>query len=289
MKVTLTLTDNSKKKAIDMNNESRWPLDGTAPEAYERYIVPAWMGEWAQALIEMVKIEPGNRVLDVACGTGIVARKSAHFAGPSGNVAGLDADRKMLRAARQFAEREGVSSIEWYQGDATCIPFSKEKYDVVLCQQGLQFFPDRLKALQEMFRVLVPGGQLSLSVWRSLDHCPFLAVLADVIGRYLGDQSTTAFYASCSLADREELKNLFTSAWFQDIRIRLEVRVARFSSLEEFLPGYISVFPFADEIAALAPKDQEKMFNDITKSLLIYTDDYGLAAPMECHMVTARK
>jgi len=272
-----------------MTEESGWPLDGTAPEAYERYIVSAWMGQWAQALIEQAEIKPGNRILDVACGTGIVARKSAYIVGTNGYVAGLDADKNMLQAAKRFAEREGVSLIDWHQGDATCIPLSKGKYDVVLCQQGLQFFPDRLKALQEMYRIMLQGGRLALSVWRSLDRCPFLAVLADVIGRYLGVQSTAAFYASCSLSNREELRKLLTSAGFQDIRIRLEVQVARFPSFDEFLPGYISIFPFAAKIAAMEIEEREKMFSDITKSLQVYTDDYGLAAPMECHVITAHK
>jgi ubiquinone/menaquinone biosynthesis C-methylase UbiE len=271
-----------------MSERSGWQLRSTGPEFYERYIVPAWMGDWAEALVQAGSVGPGNRVLDVGCGTGIVARKAASIAGPLGNVTGLDINEGMIRMARYFAESEGLDTIEWRQGDAVCIPLNTAEYDVVLCQQGLQFFPDKIKALQGMYRVMVPGGRLALSVWRSLDRCPFLAVMADVIGRFLGVQSTTIFYASCSLSDREELRTLLTSAGFQDIHVRLDVRVARFPSLEEFLPGYISIFPFADEIAAMAVKDQQKMFNDITRSLLNFTDDHGLAAPMECHIVTAR-
>lgn len=272
-----------------MPKESGWPLEGTAPEAYERYIVPAWMGEWAQVLVEIGGVKPGKHVLDVACGTGIVARKSAHLVGTIGKITALDADKRMIHAARLIAEREGIYSIEWCQGDATCIPFNNARYDVVLCQQGLQFFTDKLLALQEMSRVMIPGGRLAISTWRSLDRCPFLAVLADVIGRYLGTQSAAAFYASCSLSDRVELQKLLTGAGFRNIRIRLEVLMSRFPSLEEFIHGYISVFPFADEISAMAHEDQKKMFSDITKSLQVYTDDYGLAAPMECHIITADK
>jgi ubiquinone/menaquinone biosynthesis C-methylase UbiE len=247
------------------------------------------MDEWAKTLIEKAEIRSGNRALDVACGTGIVARRSARLVGPDGNVAGLDADKEMLRAARQFAECEGLTSIEWYHGDATCIPSRAAEYDVVLCQQGLQFFLDKSKALREMFRVMVPGGRLAISVWRSLDRCPFLAVLADAIERSLGGRFTSAFHASCSLSDREELRNLLASAGFEEIQVRLEARMARYPSLRDFLTGYISIFPFAGEIAAMTPKDRQEMFDYITKSLLAFTDDYGLAAPMECHIVTASK
>lgn len=273
-----------------MKEQSGWQINGTAPEAYERYIVAAWMGEWAQALVESAGVEHGKRVLDVACGTGIVARKAARLVGASGKVAGLDADNAMLCAAKQFAEREDMHSIAWYQGDATSMPFDKSEYDVVLCQQGLQFFPNRLAALQEMYRVMVPSGRLAISVWRSLDRCPFLAVLADVIGSYFGARLTAGFHASCSLSDREELRDLLSSTGFHGIRIRLEVRVARYPSLDEFLPGYLSVFPIvATEIAAMTSAERAKMFSDIIRHLQVYTDDYGLAVPMECHIITADK
>jgi ubiquinone/menaquinone biosynthesis C-methylase UbiE len=272
-----------------MENTSNWPLHGTAPETYERYIVPAWMGAWTETLIERARIASGERVLDVACGTGIVARKAAQLVGPRGNVMGFDADRNMLLAASEFANNEGLSSIKWHFGDAACIPVKTERCDVVLCQQGLQFFPEKQKSLKEMFRVLVPGGRLVLSIWRSIDRCPFLAVLADIIGSYIGSEPTRAFYSSCSLSDREELRGLLTNAGFNDVKIGLEVQMARFPSLEEFLLGYISVFPFAYQIGEMADDDQRSMLAEIKKSLLTFSDDYGLAAPMESHIITAWK
>jgi hypothetical protein len=136
---------------------------------------------------------------------------------------------------------------------------------------------------------MVPAGRLALGVWRSLDRCPFLSVPANVIGRYLGVESVAAFHASCSLADRGELKDLLNNAGFRDIHIRLEVLTARYPSMEQFLQGYISVFPFAGDIAAMAPGDKHTMFNDMIESLRIFSDDFGLAAPMECHIITASK
>jgi ubiquinone/menaquinone biosynthesis C-methylase UbiE len=272
-----------------MENTSSWPLHSTASETYERYIVPAWMGAWTKALIEKASIKLGDRVLDVACGTGIVARKAAQLVGPNGHVIGFDADRNMLLAASKFADEEGLSSIEWHFGNAAHIPVERGRCNVVLCQQGLQFFPEKLNALKEMFRVLVPGGRLALSTWRSIDRCPFLAILADILGRYIGSKVTGAFYSSCALHDREELRGLLSNAGFTDIKIGLEVQMARFPSLEEFLPGYISVFPFAKQIADMPDEDQRTMLAEIRKSLLTFSDDYGLAAPMESHIITAWK
>ncbi|MBI5590760.1 MAG: class I SAM-dependent methyltransferase [Deltaproteobacteria bacterium] len=273
-----------------MVKKSGWPVNGTASEAYERYIVPAWMGEWAQLLVDSARIDIGNKVLDVACGTGVVARKAARLIGADGKVAGLDADKAMLIAAKQFAEKEDIYPIEWYHSDAISMPFGKNEYDVVLCQQGLQFFPDRLAALQEMFRVMVPNGRIAISIWRSLDRCPFLAVLADVIGTYLGAHLTTGFHASCSLFDREEIRDMLSSTGFHDNYIRLESRVARYPSLEEFLSGYLSVFPFiVAKIVEMADEERVKMFSEINRSLQVYVDDYGLAAPMESHIIIANK
>jgi ubiquinone/menaquinone biosynthesis C-methylase UbiE len=269
--------------------QSGWQLSGTGPEAYERYIVPAWMGEWAQALANVAGVEKGQRVLDLACGTGVVARKAARLVGPSGKVVGLDVNEGMLHMARQLAEQKGIAGIDWRQGEASDIPFSERAFDVVLCQQGLQYFPDRQTALREMARVLVPGGQLALSVWRSLARYPFFMAMVKAIDRYIGNGATDSFHAACSLADRDELRSLINNAGFRNIRIRLEVKVVRFPSLEEFIPGYLAATPITADIAAMKDADRAGMVLDVIDSLREYTDDGGLAAPMECHVVTAER
>lgn len=107
-----------------MSEESGWlQLSGTGPEAYERYIVSAWMGEWAQVLVDIAEVRPGARLLDVACGTGVVARKAAPLAGPGGRVVGLDYNREMIRAAKHFAKLDGMDGLEWRQCDAASMPF----------------------------------------------------------------------------------------------------------------------------------------------------------------------
>ena len=258
-------------------------------EAYERYIVSAWMGEWAEALVDSAGIEPGARLLDVACGTGVVARKAAPLVGPGSRIVGLDNNEGMIRAAKHFANRDGMNDLEWRQGDAAAMSFDDGEFDTVLCQQGLQFFPDPTEALKEMGRVLAPGGTLAISVWRSLDRNPYFKILADVIESRLGKQSAAVFHASFSLGNREEVRSLLGDAGFCDIRIRLEVKVARYPSVDEFLPGYLSAIPIAAEIAAMNEADRAEVLRSVTVLLHDYIDDDGLAAPVECHMVTARK
>jgi ubiquinone/menaquinone biosynthesis C-methylase UbiE len=268
---------------------SPWEMHCTGAEAYERYIVPAWMGAWAQALVESGGVAPGARVLDVACGTGIVARKAVPVVEAGGTVTGVDASEAMLREASRFASQQGMRTIDWRQGDVTSLPCDTAAYDVVLCQQGLQFFPDRPAALREMRRVMVPGGRLALSVWRAFDRFPLFTALADVLEAYFGVAASAIFRASVSLSDREALRTLLREAGFCDIHIRVVVKMARYPSVAEFLPGYLSVFPVVAAIAAMREADRAAMFSRMATLLHDFMDDDGLAAPMESHVVTASR
>ena len=147
---------------------------------YERYMVPAIFGSWAEDLVHAGRCKHGDRVLDVACGTGVVARCAIQRVGRRGHVVGLDLSPAMLAAARSAARE---TSIEWREGSALVMPFSDRSFDVVLCQQGLQFFPDRAAALRQMRRVLAIGGRLALSVFRTSEgHLALAEGLAPVLG-----------------------------------------------------------------------------------------------------------
>src|SRR5205085_12630418 len=129
-----------------------WQLHGSAPELYERYLVPAITSHWAADLIERAAPRSGDRVLDIACGTGVVARSAAAHV-DAGKVTGIDINPGMLAVARSIATTGGPA-IEWCEGSALALPFDDNSFDLILCQLGLQFFPDRRMALREMWRVL---------------------------------------------------------------------------------------------------------------------------------------
>jgi len=158
----------------------------------------------------------------------------------------------------------------------------------VLCQQGLQFFPDRPAALKEMARVLAPGGRLALCVWGRFESSPLVVIMSDVLGRYLGQGSTAMFQAACSLADCGKLRTLVQNAGFTSVHIRVDVKVARHPSLEEFLPAYLSIFPVAAEIAAMQEETRARMFSEMAVALLPWRDDNGLVIPTENHILTAQ-
>src|SRR5437867_1567189 len=178
-----------------MSQQPDWTGYGaSAAELYERYLVPAIFEPWAMALVALAAPQPGERVLDVACGTGTVARLAAQHVGPTGQVMGLDVNPGMLAVALGLPPPQGVP-IAWQEGDAMAMPLADAAFDVVLCQQGLQFFPDRAVALREMHRVVAPGGRVALRGWRSIQYSPGFALLAEVkaaLGAYI-DPEGVAF------------------------------------------------------------------------------------------------
>ena len=265
-----------------------WQMNTDGPETYERYIVPTWMLDWTDDLLAAKGVGPKKRVLDVACGTGIVARKAAALVGPEGRVAGLDANEGMLRVAVTCAHEEGRTNIEWYRSDVSCTPFSPGEFDAVLCHQGLQFFPDKNAALREMARVLTPGGRLALGVWGRPDRCPYAIAVSEVLEQYLGADSTALFRQANSLSDRNELLALVRDAGFSDIHLRAETKISRHPSLTELLPPYFSIFPVAAEISAMQEVERARMFCSMKTALASYCEHDGLAVPTENYIVTAR-
>src|SRR5712692_2296344 len=190
-------------------------FQGTQAEAYETYLVPAIFGPMAAGLVDRAAPRPGERVVDIACGTGIVARTAAGRIGNSGRVAGVDLNPSMLEAAAR-ASAGSRPSIEWLEAKAESVPFEDESFDVVLCQQGLQFFPDRSAALREMRRLLAPGGRVLISVWTDVGRG--FDVLAAALGRHISAEAGAALAKGpASLRDGDEISRLMKEAGFSDL------------------------------------------------------------------------
>jgi ubiquinone/menaquinone biosynthesis C-methylase UbiE len=150
--------------------DQQWQVTGSAAEVYERELVPAIFGPWAPRVVALAAPAAGERALDVACGTGVVARLVAERVGREGQVAGLDLNPGMLAVASGLPVAGAPTG--WVQASAVRMPFPDRSFEVVCCQLGLQYFPDRPAALAEMARVLAPGGRLAAMLWRSIDHSP---------------------------------------------------------------------------------------------------------------------
>jgi len=200
-------------------------------EAYDSYMVPALFAPWASQLIQRANPQPGERVLDLACGTGVVARRAAPLLGSKGTMTAIDLSRNMLSVGRAAAKGEGLN-IEWQQGRAEQLPFADGSFDLVLCQFALMFFADRATALSEAYRILADSGRICLNVWQALDRHPFYETLHDVIQCRLGMSAIKDIFA---LGDEEQLWRLLTNAGFQNVQIEPVSITARFPNPGGFL------------------------------------------------------
>jgi ubiquinone/menaquinone biosynthesis C-methylase UbiE len=264
-----------------------WQLEGNAPLAYDTYIVDIFLRGYSRGLVEIAAIKPGDRVLDVACGTGVVTRLVANKIGSAGQVVGFDLNAGMLARAR--ASRETAAAIEWRLGNATDMPFADATFDCVICQHGLQFIPNKAAAVSEMHRVLADRGRIVISVWRSIEHCPWQAAIADAVERNMGNEPAAQIRSAFSFGDADQLKQVIVAAGFQDVEVRIERETIRHASLAEYVPGYISATPVAAAVAGFDREVQEKIITDVRDALAAYRVGDGLAAPIEAHVATGHR
>lgn len=257
-------------------------------EVYEDYLVPGVHGRWTPLLLEQAMPQAGERVLDLACGTGIVARRTAPLLGAEGRIVGLDPSADMLDVARR-APRPIGAPIDWQQGNAASLPDGP--FDLVTCQQGLQFFPDRLAALREMRRVLRPQGRIALNVFRELERQALYDALFKVVAQQL-DTPVERIATPYSLSNADELRNLLQEAEFQDIEIIAESCIVRFPSAERFVALTViaaaSIIPEFGASAEARTALIEAVKRQISDVLHRQVEDDVVSFPMSSHIVIAR-
>lgn len=272
----------------DDNRSDGWQLERSGPEAYERYLVPGMFTPWADVLLDRAELGPDDRALDVACGTGIVARRAARRMDEHGVVVGLDLNEGMLDVARSTGSQL-EPAIDWRLGDATDLPFPGETFDVVFCQQALQFVPDPASALAEMNRVLVPDGRLAMSVWRPIEFNSTYVVMADALERYVGEDAATMMRSPFPPWDRSALTALLREAGFREAVVTIEVGSMRYPSTREFLRREAASSPLSEPLGALDPTVRDALVEDLEEKLAAYTDDRGVVFPMESFVADARR
>jgi len=271
-----------------MVQQERYQLGAGAAENYERNYVPVMFAPLAERLLDSVELRPGDRVLDVACGTGIVARCAARRLDGDGRVAGLDLNVRMLDVARSVSASEGLA-IEWYEGSAFALPFADGSFDVVLCQQALQFFADRPAALREMHRTLAIDGLLAVSVSRSIEFRPEVAALAEALERHIGPEAAVARLSVVALGNAGELEQLVTAAGFRMVEVRSVAITHRHASVEEYLRLIESSSPSTFSVERLDEPTRRAIMVDLNAALQPYVVDHALVLPMAIHLATARK
>lgn len=237
-----------------------------AAAAYEELHVPALFEEWVDPVLDAARVDVGHRLLDVACGTGILARGAARRVMPGGAVTGVDPDPGMLAVA---GEKE--PTLEWRRGTADSLPFDDASFDVVVSQFGMMFFPDGIEAVREMRRVTVPGGRLAVAVWDSLDNSPAYATEVELLEQRAGSAAADALRAPFALGDRDALMDTFRSAGAGAVAVTTRTGRARFPSLrsmvEADLRGWLPVMGVElpeDLIETILEEAEEAMAEFVT-------------------------
>lgn len=272
-----------------INQRAAQTVGENAAELYESLLVTGVYNIWARSVVEMVRPKTGDRVLDIACGTGAVTRLLAGRLGIAGLVTGLDTDPAMLNVARRVTSDLTGAPIEWREGSAMQLPFRHETFDIVTCQQGLPYFSDRATAVQEMYRVLRSRGRIGLMMWRGIEHSPGFNIFAAILDHYLGAEATSSMRLGFSMHSEAELQALLAGARFRNITIESANASAMFDSIETFFRSQVLGTPLERSLTALPQETRTELFTVTVNALKSYTGDFGLTFPVGAYLVSAKK
>lgn len=254
------------------------------PQMYEQWLVGPLFRPWAEMTVEELAVSPGDRVLDIACGTGILARVAKERIGDGGHVVGVDISPDMLAVARSI-----VPAIEWREGNASALPLKDgERFDVVACQQGLQFFPDKPAAAAQMRRALAKGGRLAVATWRSDEEIPYFRELRRVAERHLGAISDQRY----GFGDAAQLETLLRDAGFNEVRSKVLLRTIRFEDGAAFLRlNTMALVGMSTAGKAMNDRERKDLVEEIESDSVSvqqsYTDGSALAFELRTNLAMA--
>lgn len=265
-----------------MSQNERGQVATSAADVYEEFFVPALFGAWPDRVLDAGGVVSGDRVLDVACGTGVLARASLDRVGENGQVVGLDPNEGMLSVALRLG-----AGVEWRRGVAEELPFGDGSFDRLVSQFGMMFFSDPKKAADEMARVLIAGGTVAIAVWASLEDTPGYQAMADLIADLFGDETAEALRAPYSMGDPDGVRDAMVAA-FPDVVVTEHEGMARFESIDAWVHTDIRGWTLAETI----DDDQYRvLLAEAHHRLTRFSDESGkvsFAAPALIATATAR-
>ena len=260
-------------------------FSGSVPENYERYLVPLIFEDYAADLASRLEVPAGGRVLETACGTGVVTRHlSAHL--PEGaHLTATDLQEGMIEKAKSSV---GDSPrITYRQADAAALPFADASFDAVVCQFGIMFLPDKATGYAEAARVLKPGGQLVFNVWDSLERNGHARAVHDALAALVPDDPPRFLEVPYGYYDIYAIKNALLAAGFGDFRISIQPGTSEAASARDVALGIVAGSPVAMQLADKGVAVSE-VLDGVARAV---ADEFGAApsrAPMEAFQITAR-
>jgi ubiquinone/menaquinone biosynthesis C-methylase UbiE len=255
---------------------------GSVPQNYDQFLGPLLFHHFADDLAGRLAVKPGLRVLETACGTGILTERLARRLAGQGTLGATDLNEPMIAHARTKALRD----VDWRQADATALPFDDGSFDAVLCQSALMFFPDATQALREMGRVCRPGGVIGVQVYSSLDAQPAYGPWVEMVARYAGPEAISLLSTYWAHGDLDVLTKRFEAAGLDVTGVRTRLGSAKWDSVDDLVQTEIGSTPLVDRIS---DDVQRRILASSHEVLDRFGAGHGLEVPMEGHLVIARK
>jgi ubiquinone/menaquinone biosynthesis C-methylase UbiE len=255
---------------------------------YDQILVPRMFSPWATILLDTVGVDAANIALDVACGPGSVTRLLSERVGPTGRVTGADLSPAMLEIAREWGAPDEGGPIDWVECAADALLVEDHVFDVIVCQQGLQFFPDKPAALREMHRAARHGGRLGISCWAPIEESPMFAAMSRSLDSYLGEDAGRAYRGGpFGLTDAGELARLVDEAGFRDVRVErltmpvtFEDAVAQLITMAEFMP-------VGEQLEAMTDEQEEEFVRVVEGELGSLLNGDSVTADTTTHIALA--
>jgi SAM-dependent methyltransferase len=266
--------------------ESFESADISAVQIYDDVLVPRLFTPCARALLDRLDLQPGEAVIDVACGPGSVTRLAATAVGRIGRVTGIDFSPAMLAVAQTKPALRDAASIDYHKAPADRLPVADAEFDVAICQHGLQFFPDRAAALAETRRALRVGGRMGIAVWADIEQSPAFAALEDVIREVAGDELADRYRAGpWNMPDADQVRELLEECGFDDVRISRDALPLRFECAAQ-LRSTLAVSGVATELDALSASRREQLARTLERKVAV---SESLHAEAVTHLALARR
>ncbi|MFL5925624.1 MAG: methyltransferase domain-containing protein [Gaiellaceae bacterium] len=259
--------------------------DISAMQTYEDVLVPRLFAPWARLLLDRLDLQPGDAILDVACGPGSLTRPAAIEVGPAGRVTGVDLSPAMLAIALAKPALPRSASIEYYRAPADRLPVADGDFDVAACQQGLQFFPDPAAALRDMRRALRPDGRVAIAVWAEIDYSPPFAALEGAVREVAGDELADRYRnGPWGMPDADRLRELLERAGFNQIRVTREELPLNFDSAAQ-LGSTLAASPIRADLDTLPAPRREQLGHALERSVAV---NHALQAEAVANLAFAR-
>ena len=258
-------------------DESGWQVPVDAPRLYQdvawRFMVP-----FAESLVDLTA-RSGDVVLDVACGTGFAARAAAGVAGSTGRVVGSDINGSMLAFASAISA-EIQDGVRWDEASAMSLPYGDSEFDSVICQQGVQFFPEPSIGLAEMSRVAKPGGRIGATVWTYLSDTPYFEAMFNMLKEFCGADEEDLIWWSCA----DQIVEWFTSAGVGGVSVERVEHLLSLPPLDEFIPAHMAATPWAQDFAALPGDKKVNAIRHMRDHVGDRIDGQAITTPFVSHL-----